>query len=381
MGTFIDLTGQKYGRLTVLERAENINGRVAWKCKCDCGNEINVMAKSLRNGNTKSCGCLRQGALLTPEELQNMQPDEIPVGRAVDLRGQTFGKLTVLYRVKPPDYIQSIHSYWKCKCECGEETIVDIYNLRSGGIKTCGKCKKIRQGKQIEPGTRFGRLVVLEESYHKNNRVYWKCKCDCGNIIHALGKSLREGNKQSCGCLHKDRMNEVHAKDITGKRFGKLVAIEPIGSNKQGRILWRCQCDCGNEHITTAKLLLNGGCQSCGCLKSKGESKIQTILTINNINFIKEKSFQNCKSNTGTSLRFDFYVNNKYLIEYDGQQHFYDINYFGGEEQFKKQQQYDKIKNEYCKSHNIPLIRIPYTHYDKITMDDLRPETSQFLIT
>ena len=80
-------------------------------------------------------------------------------------------------------------------------------------------------------------------------------------------------------------------------------------------------------------------------------------------------------------MRFDFYVNNKYLIEYDGQQHFYDIKYFGGEEQFKKQQQYDKIKNEYCKSHNIPLIRIPYWHYDKITIDDLRPETSQFLIT
>lgn len=379
MGAFIDLTGQKYGRLTVIERVENINGRVAWKCKCDCGNEINVIAKSLRNGNTKSCGCLKQGTLLTLEELQNMQSDEIPVGKAIDLRGKTFGKLTVLYRVKPADYIRSIHSFWKCKCECGNETVVDIYNLRSGNIKTCGKCKKINKGKQIEPGTRFGRLVVLEESYHKDNRIYWKCQCDCGNIVHALGKSLRNGSKQSCGCLFKDKMRETHSIDIKGQRFGRLVAIEPVKSNKGGSISWRCKCDCGNEHITTAKILLRGECSSCGCLKSKGEFKINQILNQNNISFKREYSFDDCKYSF--PLKFDFYINNQYLIEYDGQQHFYAINYFGGEENFKIQQERDQIKNEYCKTHNIPLIRIPYTHYDKITIDDLRPETSQFLIT
>lgn len=55
---FIDLTGQKYGRLTVLERAENTkSGRTQWLCKCDCGKQTVVKADNLRNGHTSSCGC------------------------------------------------------------------------------------------------------------------------------------------------------------------------------------------------------------------------------------------------------------------------------------------------------------------------------------
>ena len=58
MGQFIDLTGQRFGRLTVIRRVENIGIKTAWLCKCDCGNEITVISNSLRTGNTKSCGCI-----------------------------------------------------------------------------------------------------------------------------------------------------------------------------------------------------------------------------------------------------------------------------------------------------------------------------------
>lgn len=57
MPKFIDLTGQKYGRLTVMEKAPNIKDRTAWKCKCDCGNEIVTTGNMLRQGHVKSCGC------------------------------------------------------------------------------------------------------------------------------------------------------------------------------------------------------------------------------------------------------------------------------------------------------------------------------------
>lgn len=56
---FIDLTGQKFGRLTVIRRAENKGKSVCWLCKCDCGNEVEVRSADLRNGMSKSCGCLR----------------------------------------------------------------------------------------------------------------------------------------------------------------------------------------------------------------------------------------------------------------------------------------------------------------------------------
>ena len=78
--------------------------------------------------------------------------------------------------------------------------------------------------------------------------------------------------------------------------------------------------------------------------------------------------------------RFDFYVNNNYLIEYDGQQHFESVEYFGGEEQLKIQQKRDTYKNQWCKENNIPLIRIPYTKLDTLCIKDLMLETTQFRV-
>lgn len=61
MSNLINEVGNKYGKLTVLERAENSNGgkEAHWKCKCECGNYVIVNGVNLRSGNTKSCGCLR----------------------------------------------------------------------------------------------------------------------------------------------------------------------------------------------------------------------------------------------------------------------------------------------------------------------------------
>lgn len=61
---YIDLTGQKFGRLLVLERGENSKeGKAQWKCKCDCGNEHTASSQNLKTGNTKSCGCYRKEIL------------------------------------------------------------------------------------------------------------------------------------------------------------------------------------------------------------------------------------------------------------------------------------------------------------------------------
>ena len=58
----LDLTGQRYGSLTVLAPAENIGKRTAWHCRCDCGNEADIQTNRLRNGHTTSCGCRVPGA-------------------------------------------------------------------------------------------------------------------------------------------------------------------------------------------------------------------------------------------------------------------------------------------------------------------------------
>lgn len=307
-----------------------------------------------------------------------MEIDELPLGKAENLRGQKFGKLTALYRVKPPEYVKNKTVYWKCKCDCGKIHITSAKSLKSGKTTSCGcnKGPRPENAKVIdETGNQYGLLTVIERAgSNKTGQALWKCKCKCGNEIIVEGTRLRYGDTKSCGCL----IGKSNVKLISpGTRFGHLTVLMRVGS-KDNRAIYKCRCDCGNIIIVNSNALKRGNTQSCGCIKfSRGEEKIMQLLQKNNISYIKEFKFDNCRSIKNYRTPFDFYVNNSYLIEYDGIQHTEPVF---GQESFKITQRNDKAKNEYCKTHNIPLIRIPYWHYDKITIDDLRPETSQFLI-
>ncbi|MCC8068674.1 MAG: hypothetical protein LIO71_02785 [Ruminococcus sp.] len=138
-----------------------------------------------------------------------------------------------------------------------------------------------------------------------------------------------------------------------------------------------CKCQCGNKILVRTSYLTSGHTQSCGCLLSKGENKIAFLLRENNIPFIQQKTFDTCRFNdTNYLAKFDFYVNNQYLIEYDGIQHFQNL-YFSHAE---KNKEHDEFKNQWCKENNIPLIRISYIHYDNLSIEDLLLNTTSFLI-
>lgn len=115
-----DLTGQKFGRLTIQEWA----GNGKWQCLCECGNIVLVQTDNLKNGNTKSCGCY--------------QKEQASKTNFKDLAGQRFGKLTVIERVENDRFD---HVNYKCQCDCGSITIVDVNNLRSGTTSSCGCLK------------------------------------------------------------------------------------------------------------------------------------------------------------------------------------------------------------------------------------------------
>lgn len=70
-------------------------------------------------------------------------------------------------------------------------------------------------------------------------------------------------------------MGKFKSKDLVGQRFGRLVAIEPIGRDKQGYVIWRCKCDCGNEKNATLKCL-GRGTSSCGCLSREVHDRMRT---------------------------------------------------------------------------------------------------------
>ena len=126
--------------------------------------------------------------------------------------------------------------------------------------------------------------------------------------------------------------------------------------------------------MVPAHRLLSKNTLSCGSnRKSHGEIEIENFLKEKQINFISEYSFDNLRSpNSNKKLRFDFAIfknnNLDFLLEYDGEQHFKPIEYFGGQEEYIKRTIYDNLKFLYCQNHNIPLYRI---YYNKETKEEL----------
>lgn len=219
---------------------------------------------------------------------------------------------------------------------------------------------------------KFGRLTAIRPTTErKGGCVVWECLCECGNTAFVTAKSMRNGNTLSCGCLHKDTIRKNFSKDITNQRFGNLVALKPTNERRHGSIVWECQCDCGNIHYASTELLLAGHCKSCGCIHSRGNQKIKEILQSTSFNFIAEYQIRINDIN----YYYDFAIidNNKVVcfIEYDGELHFeYKENRgWNNKENWEKTRRNDEIKNQYAKDNRIPLIRIPYFDYDKLTIE------------
>ena len=116
----IDLTGQQFGQLTVIERIQNNNKRTMWLCRCSCGNVVAVSAANLRQGLSRSCGGTSH--------------------RMKDRTGERFGNLVAL----KIDYERSSKGkvFWVCKCDCGKTTSVLSSSLANGNTRSCGCLQK-----------------------------------------------------------------------------------------------------------------------------------------------------------------------------------------------------------------------------------------------
>ena len=229
----------------------------------------------------------------------------------------------------------------------------------------------------------FGRLIVIKQAKNiltPNGRshVAWECLCKCGNTVVGRGDNLRNGHTVSCGCKKQEVLaaaGKNRAKDLVGKTFGRLtVKSDSKKRDNSGGIIWECECSCGNvTYVSTSNLTRpKESTISCGCAKSKGEEKIISVLLEAQIPFITQKRFDTCVfPETNRHLVFDFYLpEQNILIEYDGEQHFHKVknDRYGYEGIVAR----DNYKNQWCQENNIPLIRIPYTDYDKINVQNMR---------
>ena len=159
MSKVIDLTGQKFGRLTVISRAESKNKRARWNCLCECGNKTIVYGQHLKKGSTSSCGCFAR------QQSANRLKDKV-----IDLTAKKFGRLTVVSRTEN----KGPYVYWKCLCDCGKATVVAGSRLRSGKTKSCGCLQKTHNFKNGLSRTRLYRIYncMKNRCYDPNHDNY-----------------------------------------------------------------------------------------------------------------------------------------------------------------------------------------------------------------
>lgn len=286
------------------------------------------------------------------------------------LIGTQINKWSILdiieHRGKDKGYI-----YARCQCVCGTIRDVRLSVLLNGKCVDCGCGRKERQKEKTRKkyehliGTTINGWSILDiippDEKHHDTHVVGECKC--GTVKEVRLSYITSGRSKDCGCGRKETMSESLTKNLVGQRFGKLVVIEMLEErNKNGRILYRCKCDCGNEIIVLGYCLVQKHTSSCGCLTSYWNMYIQQFLEKNKIEHKPEYTVY-----IGDNYyRYDFYLPKYNLfIEYDGQQHYNPARFHGDNiedniHEFQKTQEHDKIKNKYCEENNINLLRIPY---------------------
>lgn len=269
---------------------------------------------------------------------------------------------------------------------------------------------------------KIGELTVKKETHkRKNNSIVWECECSCGTICEFSTKELRSDGVMACkNCAVKRQPQTNLTEDIVLKKYNHLTVLEKTELKSGGKILYKCQCDCGNPNFVYASRtdLINSHTQSCGCVKFKykkgdiinnrlilspyssknetstnkdyhyylckcllcnniydasaqtlektiscgclnasiGETFIANLLDTHNISYQKEYVFMELPS-----LRYDFAIfeNNEIirLIEFDGEHHFAENIKNSG---WNTQSHYEKtIKNDIIKNEFAKKKNIP----------------------
>ena len=304
-------------------------------------------------------------------------------------KGYQFTKTNDEFIVKAEDL--SLGSKQKVKVQCDYcQRIIDVayrdYVRYKDNKYSCMRCRQtktsentllVRQeylynaAKELCDKMGYILLTKKEDILNSESRVDYLCPKH--GIRNAKVYSMLLGH--GClKCLHDDNIERQKHKTADVIELGNLLGITIVNPEEYidyYAINLKCICNkCGDIYLTSYQLLSQEKClicPKCSKAESHGETKVRLYLEKCGIDFVPQKRFDDCR--TTVPLPFDFYIPEfNTIVEYDGEGHYYPVDFGGhdGTDTFERTVQNDAIKNQYCKKHNIELIRIPYWDYDNI---------------
>jgi len=336
------------------------------KIECKCGNKFTTSFDTFLRSNKRQCNIC--GRLKTSEKL-SLSFEEVKY--FIDIESKSNCKLEQDF------YIDAI-TKMKIKCSCGEIFYTSLNKFKNGKIQCniCGRKliadhKRLKLNEMIEYINNNSNytFVSIDNKNNITSKSIITLKCDKGHEYKTEWNNFQQG-KRCPYCLGKYKTTSDFYNEVNIITNGEYTLVgEYIDSSTYTKIIHNI---CGHIWDITPNNFLNGHrCPKCKL--SKGECLVKGFLENNFIQYIFQYKFIECKNKF--SLPFDFAVINNdkllCLIEYDGKQHFEPVN-FGGISDIEAYKNYlntvynDNIKNLYCKSNNIKLIRIPYWEFNNI---------------
>lgn len=342
--------------IKVLGEYVNSKTKILHKC-LNCNNEYLAYPSNVLRGH----GCQKCS-------LKNLTNSII--GKKSKLRKSHEDFIAELKMAKPTieildTYITAEHSNnYRCLV-CGNIWSCRPYAIIHG--KGCPKCNpknlplkqshddfiKVLESLNVD-------VTLLSQYTRSDEKVIVKCN-KCGRIWSIIAHNLTQGHGCKCNNI------KINEDEFWNRLHEKNIDIKILSNYNNDNKFFYCQCNkCKNIWYTNKyRLLRNQGCPNCRT--PKGERIITALLNDYNISFTAQKTFNDLLGVGGKKLSYDFYLHDyNLLIEFQGKQHEQANEYFGGEEQFKIQQEHDKRKREYAEQNNINLLEIWYYDIDNI---------------
>lgn len=294
-----------------------------------------------------------------------------------DIRKENKDKKNKINEIKFIKYINNtdykivgnyINDMTKIKIECPNGHIINTTPLSLKNNLKCDQCKIENKKEKL----RIELIKILELKNHKlvekyiDEKTKLKIICEKGHQYEATPREIKKGKK--CPTCKNNNIKKILKSKQKFYEMAESEGYTIIGEYRGDKTKIELICPNGHNYFVRPGAFKNLNNRCPHCSESRGEKTISKILNKLNIDYISQFGFNNLKYKQ--KLRFDFMIiikNKIALIEYDGIQHFEPINFTGkkNKEELLKQFEIiklrDKLKNEYCKKNNIPLLRIPYT--------------------